>query len=352
MSRLMLCGAISWLVLSSSATIRGDDAEDKAAAFLEKLGGQITRDEKLPGKPVISVGLAVSTVNQNGLRELTKLKSLTSLNMDGIKVTYAGVLEIAALKTLTHLSLNFTDVTDSGLKELAKKLTSLTTLEMRGTKVTDAGLKELAILTNLTTLEMGHTKVTDVGLKELAILTNLVQLRLDGTNVTDAGLKELAPLTQLRQLHLGGPNLTDAGLKELATLTNLTELNVSRAKVTVGALNDLQAALPKCMIRAVGTEDKNLIGRWELANPKKGDTMYVYEFSEKGKFTIVNESGDEREGTYTLNGTKIDITIPKSIIRDYKGTWAITKLTDDEFVFKGFSNNAKEETWKKIKPKK
>ena len=32
---------------------RADDAEDKAVAFVEKLGGAVARDEKAPGKPVI-----------------------------------------------------------------------------------------------------------------------------------------------------------------------------------------------------------------------------------------------------------------------------------------------------------
>ena len=58
MSRLMLCGVVSWLGLIPSAPLYADDAEDKAVAFVEKLGGKVTRDEKLPGKPVIRVHLS------------------------------------------------------------------------------------------------------------------------------------------------------------------------------------------------------------------------------------------------------------------------------------------------------
>jgi hypothetical protein len=41
--------------LCPSSTVRADEAEDKAVAFVEKLGGRATRDEKAPGKPVITV---------------------------------------------------------------------------------------------------------------------------------------------------------------------------------------------------------------------------------------------------------------------------------------------------------
>src|SRR4051794_17700446 len=57
MSRVLLCGVVSGLVLSSSTLVRADDAEDKAAALVEKLGGKVIRDETRPGKPVIEVGL-------------------------------------------------------------------------------------------------------------------------------------------------------------------------------------------------------------------------------------------------------------------------------------------------------
>ena len=166
MSRLMLCGIVSWLVLASPRSGRADDAEDKAVAFVEKLGGWITRDQKLPDKPVTEVDLQFTKVTDVGLKVLTPLKNLSTLYLYG------------------------TQVTDAGLKELAplKKLTTLDLAEAR--KVTDAGLKKLAPLKNLTTLYLGGTQVTDAGLKELAPLKNLTTLYLNGTQVTDAGLKE------------------------------------------------------------------------------------------------------------------------------------------------------------------
>ncbi len=141
MFRLMAFAlAVLGLCLGSSA--RADDAEDKAVAFVEKLGGKVTRDEKAPGKPVVGVDLG------------------------GTAVTDAGLKELAPLKSLTTLELSVTQVTDAGLKELAP-LKNLTTLNLSETKVTDAGLKELAPLKNLTKLFLARTKVTDAGVAEL-----------------------------------------------------------------------------------------------------------------------------------------------------------------------------------------
>jgi hypothetical protein len=130
--------ALSGLCLSSA--VRADDAEDKAVAFVKKLGGTVTRDEKAPGEPVITAKVR--------------------------KVSDAGLKELAALKNLTTLDLWRTSVSDAGLKELAA-LESLNTLHLGGTKVTDAGMTALTALKNLNSLDLSKTEVTDAGLREL-----------------------------------------------------------------------------------------------------------------------------------------------------------------------------------------
>jgi internalin A len=122
MSRLMLCGVVSWLVLIPSAPLCANDAEDKAVAFVEKLGGRVTRDEKRPGKPVIGVRLSFSAVTDVGLKELAPLKNLTCLYLAATQVTDAGLKGLAPLKNLTTLHLSRTKVTDAGVQELQKAL--------------------------------------------------------------------------------------------------------------------------------------------------------------------------------------------------------------------------------------
>src|SRR4051794_31691111 len=96
-----------------------DEAEDKAAAFLQKLGGSVIRDEKRAGQPVVEVQLFHRAVTDADLKELAKLKHLRVLYLSGNKVTDAGLAELANLEQLQVLSLSDNKVTDAGLKVLA-----------------------------------------------------------------------------------------------------------------------------------------------------------------------------------------------------------------------------------------
>ena len=42
-------------ILSSQAVVRADDAEDDAIEQVQQMSGKVIRDDKLPGKPVITV---------------------------------------------------------------------------------------------------------------------------------------------------------------------------------------------------------------------------------------------------------------------------------------------------------
>ena len=70
MSRLMQCGFLSWVILCSSVPVWADEAEDKAVAFVKKLGGSVGRDENAPGKPVIGMQVHGTQVTDAGLKEL------------------------------------------------------------------------------------------------------------------------------------------------------------------------------------------------------------------------------------------------------------------------------------------
>ena len=117
--RTMLIGAVMLLACLSGAA-RADEAS--AVKAVEKLGGKVTRDDKLPGKPVIGVNLAGTGVTDAGLKELKDLKQLTTLYLNMTGVTDAGLKELKDLKQLTSLILTATKVTDDGVADLQKAL--------------------------------------------------------------------------------------------------------------------------------------------------------------------------------------------------------------------------------------
>ncbi len=113
---------ILMLAVAQSTTFGAcaDDAEEQVVKVIEKLGGKVIRDDKLPEKPVVSVYLTLSSAKDADLKGLAHLKHLQKLSLLKTKVTDAGMKELTGLKELRELSLGFTDVTDAGLKELAQ----------------------------------------------------------------------------------------------------------------------------------------------------------------------------------------------------------------------------------------
>ena len=89
--RMVLVG-VGLLLACLSGAARADEAS--AVKAVEKLGGKVTRDDKLPGKPVIGVNLGGTGVTDAGLKELKELKQLTTLGLHDAKVTADGVADL------------------------------------------------------------------------------------------------------------------------------------------------------------------------------------------------------------------------------------------------------------------
>ena len=101
-----------------------------------------------------------------------------------------GLKAVSALKGLATLNLNQTKVTDAVLKCL-DELPRLTSLNLSNTQVSDAGMKVIAGLSGLEHLYLGRAKITDVGLK-IRGLKSLASLEIYDMPITDAGLHEFA----------------------------------------------------------------------------------------------------------------------------------------------------------------
>ena len=93
MSRLMLCGVVSALVLASPTTSLADDAEDAAVKRFQKLTALFDRDETRPGKPIVGILFFATEVTDADLKALTALKNLTTLDLSSTKVTDVGLKE-------------------------------------------------------------------------------------------------------------------------------------------------------------------------------------------------------------------------------------------------------------------
>ena len=96
---------------------------------------------------------------------------------------------------------------------------------------------------------------------------------------------------------------------------------------------------------------KKLIGKWEVKEPLVNSPVFVLEFADAGKLIVyagVGEKKEKVEGTYKLDGNKLEVTLAKGG-KEKKDTLTVTKLTDDEMVTK--DSKGKEETLKRVKAK-
>ena len=218
-----------WVIVVAVALCRGrprpsaDDAEDKALATVERLGGQVRRDEAKPGKPVSDVTLR------------------------GKGVTDADLKDLAAFKGLDWPDPHRYRGDGCGAQRISHRSRGWSALSLRGSKATDAGLKELAPLKGLVYLRLcAAREITDAGLKELAPLKGLKhapplrhrgdERRGQGTGPTQ-GTDDPRPRRDrsdgrgvegtrstrrdCSNVNLSETKVTDAGLKELARIKGL-----------------------------------------------------------------------------------------------------------------------------------
>src|SRR5262249_36734174 len=80
--------------------VAGRADEAAAVKLVEKLGGRVTRDDKIAGEPVVGVNLAGTNVTDAELKELKELKCLKTLILWGTEVTDTRVKQLKDFKSL------------------------------------------------------------------------------------------------------------------------------------------------------------------------------------------------------------------------------------------------------------
>ena len=145
--------------------------ESKAIEKIELLGGKVTRDDTLPGRPVNGVDFRQSApgankrFNEKYLHVLKSFSSLTTLDLTNSSITVDGLNEIKGLKSLKRLALGGNEITDVGLKELSE-LKNLTLLDLCEPLLNDQGQMRRVELGDLR-LASGKKTFTSDGIKDL-----------------------------------------------------------------------------------------------------------------------------------------------------------------------------------------
>ena len=101
------------------------------------------------------------------MEQLATLNRLKSIQLGTHALTNDGVRHLGSLPDLTHLDLTDCVKIDDGVFDHLAKLRSLTYLSLQYVKITDNGLAKIKTLSTLKTLFMYDTKVTADGVASL-----------------------------------------------------------------------------------------------------------------------------------------------------------------------------------------
>ena len=91
LTALLLSLAVGLAAFGQEQTLQ----DERAVNAILKLGGRVTRDEKLPGRPVVEVVFDGNMqITDAGLKDLKELKDLQFLCLAGTKISDAGLKDL------------------------------------------------------------------------------------------------------------------------------------------------------------------------------------------------------------------------------------------------------------------
>lgn len=160
---------------------------DEVTSF--SLGGTTIHDADLAALSVLTRvrRITIYSAQIAEMKSLTRFPNLEMLELDDTPLTASALDGLNRSNTLRSMLLANTSINGLALG----RLKSLTALTLERVKITDAGLEEVGRMSQLNALTFRNVSITDDSLHFLMTLTNLAYLRLYETKVTDAGVAEL-----------------------------------------------------------------------------------------------------------------------------------------------------------------
>ena len=193
-------------------------------------------------------GTALSDEGFTHLGKLVNLRKLTfwHLGWQKVAITGKGFAELGNCPKLESFGFAGSTVGDEGLKALTR-VKQLKRLVCYHTRVTDAGLACLKELPELREVNVGpqfSMRLGDAGLAVLAAIPTLESITYEETILTrDGSLKHLKNLQGLRELKLNKTEISTADLESLKA--DLPKVKIEHTPPEAKALEQMRKALDK-----------------------------------------------------------------------------------------------------------
>ena len=131
-------------------------------------------------------------VTAQGLSNLAQLTRLDELHLRHSQVDAAGLATLRPLAKLELLDLRASTCDDACCQVLPEVFAHLTSLKLEGTKVTDAGIESLTRLADLRMLDITKARrVTDASIPSFAQFKKLRRLYVGGIGLSNEGWQTL-----------------------------------------------------------------------------------------------------------------------------------------------------------------
>lgn len=114
----------------------------QSLAQIERQGGKVRYDEKSPGRPVVAIDFSGTPLNDAGLRSVSGLTTLKSLNLKQTRISGQGLANLRNLPNLKVLYLDGTRITNADLRHL-QNLSALEEVYLHNTRVNGVGANAL-----------------------------------------------------------------------------------------------------------------------------------------------------------------------------------------------------------------
>lgn len=157
----------------------------------------------LPDWPLKGISFEGSSLTDEGLKEVSRFKTITKLDLSGTGISDQGLVALQKLPRLEHLELTMCPhITIHGIERVLKTCTSIRTLKMNHVKI-NRSVIPMIVASKLTTVELGGDWLRDQDVMELSKLDRLTSFGLVcSENLTDKSLDYVAGMKNLKKLDI------------------------------------------------------------------------------------------------------------------------------------------------------
>lgn len=236
------------------------------------------------------------------------LDAIEDINLNGSKVTNGGLKHLTKLTNLKSLDVRNSPVDKDGASAIGA-LTSLEALKVDGGEMTDEAVQALNPLSELRSLEIRSVRLSPGGWSQLTNHKKLEKLLILQSNITDATMAIIGRIDSLKELWLNDVSITDRGMVELKGLDNLEWLNLAGTQVTSECFTTIAKGKGMRGLKTLGLEGTPLSQKGSLGVR----ALVQLETLGLGNFTTMRDEGFIPMVKPLKNLKSINLTNCKSI---------------------------------------